>query len=181
MRASRALRSPRSCGPCPLDEDKEEEQKDEDEKAKNKNTQNQKGRMRRRRVRTPGNTTNLAGMVVSEPTDIVERSKEILGLRSRRVGKRLAILMVFKAKHGRAAGISHRTPSKHERTLSTGAPIDGQPPTNLMKFIGLGEGCRSIGSPVDWMRSYSKVVVHRTLLQKHRSGRKSTISTRIWT
>ena len=133
------------------------------------------------KVRTPGNTKNMAGMVVSEPTDIVERSKEILGLRSRRVGKRLATLMVFKAKHGRAAGISHRTPSKHERTLSTGAPIDGQPPTNLMKFIGLGEGCRSIGSPVDRMRSYSKVVVRRTPLQKHRSGRKSAISSRIWT
>ncbi len=180
MHASRALRSPRSCGPCPMDQDKEEEQKDEEDKATNKNTQNQKMR-RRRRVRTPGNPKNMAGMVVSERTAIVERSRKILGLRSRRVGKRLAILMVFKAKHGRAAGISHLTPSKHERTLSTGAPIDGQPPTNLMKFIRLGEGCRSIGSPVDWMRSHSKVVVHKTLLQKDRSVRKSTISTRIWT
>ena len=68
---------------------------DEEDKATNENTQNQKGRRRRRRVRTPGNTKNMAGMVVSEPTDIVERSREILGLRSRRVGKRLAILMVF--------------------------------------------------------------------------------------
>ena len=79
-----------------MDQDKEEEQMDEEDKATNKNTQNQKGRRRRRRVRTPGNTKNMAGMVVSEPTDIVERSREILGLRSRRVGKRLAILMVFK-------------------------------------------------------------------------------------
>ena len=78
-----------------MDQDKEEEQMDEEDKATNKNTQNQKGRRRRRRVRTPGNTKNMAGMVVSEPTDIVERSREILGLRSRRVGKRLAILMVF--------------------------------------------------------------------------------------
>ena len=69
---------------------------DEEDKATNENTQNQKGRRRRRRVQTPGNTKNMAGMVVSEPTDIVERSREILGLRSRRVGKRLAILMVFK-------------------------------------------------------------------------------------
>jgi hypothetical protein len=61
---------------------------DEEDKATNENTQNQKGRRRRRRVRTPGNTKNMAGMVVSEPTDIVERSREILGLRSRRVGKR---------------------------------------------------------------------------------------------
>ena len=122
MRASRALRSPRSCGPFPMDEDKEEEQKDEEEKAKKKNTQNQKGRRRRRRVRTPGNTKNMAGMVVSEPTDIVEQSKEILGLRSRRVGKRLTTLMVFKAKHGRAAGISPRPPPK-----SRTHPIDGRP------------------------------------------------------
>jgi len=71
-----------------MDQDKEEEQMDEEDKATNKNTQNQKGRRRRRRVRTPGNTKNMAGMVVSEPTDIVERSREILGLRSRRVGKR---------------------------------------------------------------------------------------------
>ena len=54
-------------------------------------------------------------------------------------------------------------------------PLDGQPPTNLMKFIGVGEGCRSIGSPVDRMRSYRKVVVRRTPLQKHRSVRKSAI------
>ncbi len=68
---------------------------DEEDKATNKNTQNQTRRRRRRRVRTPGYTKNMAGRVVSEPTDIVERSREILGLRSRRVGKRLAILMVF--------------------------------------------------------------------------------------
>ncbi len=134
MLASRALISPRSCGPCPMDEDKEEEQKNEEEKAKNKNTQNQKGRKRKRRVRTSGNTKNMAGIVVSAPTYIVEWSTEILGLRSRRVGKHLATFMVFKAKHGRADGISHRTPSKHERCLSTGAPIDGQPRTNLMNI-----------------------------------------------
>ncbi len=82
MCASRALRSPRSCGPCPLDEDKEEERKDEEEKAKKKNTQNQRGRMRRRRVRA----TPSPKYPAQYPQAGTQQFRKILG-RFRRVSK----------------------------------------------------------------------------------------------